>query len=249
MSDTLSVLMRELIAAFPEERVQRIPRGVSSEAGYSYVPGATKDADGHLVGGQHWRAGAKVAVRQRARAKRFDALRRREAKTHEPPVETPGLVMLSGPTKAVEARRVRATGALAAKIADGAEKQRRVLARIREGVDYNIIAAELGISRSMVAEYARRLRQSGDLPPYVKPKAKPKPRLRPSVQEMQEDARKRQDCIREMILGGMTRPQIEAVTGKSKSTINNDILALRERGEIPPARATMRIERMKEAVK
>lgn len=224
MSDTLSVLMRELIAAFPEERVQRIPRGVSSEAGYTYVPGATRDADGHLSGGQHWRAGAKVAVKSRARAMRFQALARRETKA---PAEERGLVMLSGPTveperrpaKPKRVRPSRATGTLALRDQRAAERRERVLAMILAGHSWGETRRALGLGRSTMANDMEALRRDGKLPPA----------------EAREDFEARRVKVREMIASGMTRPAVAKALGCGLTSVANDITALRERGEIPPA--------------
>lgn len=74
MSDELSAIMRQMIDAFPEERVTRIPRGVSGETSYVYVP-----ERGRPLGTRTAHDAREAAFRIRGRGFRFQALLRREA--------------------------------------------------------------------------------------------------------------------------------------------------------------------------
>jgi biotin operon repressor len=72
--------------------------------------------------------------------------------------------------------------------------------------------------------------------PKPKVKAARKPRPKPTKMQAQRAAiAKREAKVRDMILARMTRPAIAANLGISIPTVHNHIVALRERGELPPS--------------
>jgi biotin operon repressor len=175
MPDVLTEHERAAIAAY-RGKVQRIPRGVSSEQVYVYDESAKKNSSGGLtIPGAHWKAERTRLWNVHMRGKRFQALKRRES--GKPPVVAepkPVLVMV---TPAVEKPK-----------------------------------------------------------PAPKVKAARKPRPKPTKMQAQRAAiAKREAKVRDMILARMTRPAIAAHLGISVPTVHGHIVALRERGELPPS--------------
>jgi hypothetical protein len=167
MPDVLSEHERAAIAAY-KGKVQRIPRGVSSEQSYVYDEAAKKNSSGGLtIPGAHWKAERTRLWNVHMRGKRFQALKRRERAPDRTP--EPAMVMVTPPRpdavhKPKLKRKVkpRATKMRAIK-AVARKRQVKVLAMTLAGMSQTPIAKALGVSQTTISNDVIHLRKTGKL--------------------------------------------------------------------------------------
>lgn len=220
MSDTLSALMREMIAAFPEERVQRIPRGVSGEPAYTYVPGS--GAAGGLVSkGPTAKERVRQSHRVRIRGEKFRALKRREERGEEPVEKAPKLVMVRAPKPRPEPRPDPRSVAKA-------ERHRIVRTLIEAGATQVAISEATGVNKRTIRADVADMRRAGTLPAFVRA-TKPE---RPRKADIFAAVAERRERIRVAYNAGTGIAAIAEAEGISSRTVDADLILLRKAGAI-----------------
>ena len=133
MPDILTADERAAIAAYPESRVQRIPRGVSGEATYIWVEGAGKGQINECLRADRptgWKVGMVASHKRRAQREKFQQARQ-------------------AVNDRARARRE--------------ERFPRVLELIGRGLSTRAIAEKMGLSQSSIRDDMATLRDQGRL--------------------------------------------------------------------------------------
>jgi hypothetical protein len=156
MADFITEAEREAIAAYSGP-IQRIPRGVSAQTTYVYDEKST--ASGGLVSSnrsmshQEWlRERVKASHRARAKARAFDALRRREGAEYRAEAQTAETVAKPAPIPRPKRKQIdlrpRKTNRTRATHEEVQARREKALELWQSGMKWAAVGRALGIDKS-----------------------------------------------------------------------------------------------------